>query len=136
MLKRLLTRVSDRPVLSSAAMVLANVGGALVDAIAAISPRVASIARAIAGLKSATLILSNRGKPPCGPVQGASSGSTVTAAPLANDSARRQVASTAVAAAVWNKVRLSMAAPRGHDTLIARGHECDDRRVAPCLAWT
>src|SRR6185436_19041238 len=99
-LNRLATRLNGRPASSSAAIVLANVAGSFDDAIAAISARWSSMPFISAGLNAATLTLSNRGKPPWGPVHGASKGSSVTPSPFANDSLLRNAVSTAAEAAV------------------------------------
>src|SRR5688572_9906330 len=106
-----LARPSGRPASSMAAMVVSNVAGALAPAIAASSARCMSIALSSEALSSVTLNFSKRGNPPYGPVQGTSSGSSVTAAPFANDSWLRNAARKLVAAVVWRNVRLSMATP-------------------------
>ncbi len=62
-LKTSCTRVSNWPLFSSATSVLSNVGGAGLSAMAAISATWAFMPASNAGLKSASLILSNCGAP-------------------------------------------------------------------------
>src|SRR5436190_23767155 len=70
------TRLSISPDFSSGTNVFANVGAALLLAIASISFRFSAIACSSAGLKSATFTLSNGGTPPYGPVHFSVSGLT------------------------------------------------------------
>src|SRR5512143_3276938 len=99
-------RPNGRLASSNAAIVLSNVAASLLSAIAAMSLRDRSMPFISAGLKSLTLILSNGGTPPYGPVHGARSGSLgiFVAAPFANDSLLRNPSRTAEAPAERRKV--------------------------------
>ena len=99
-------RLKGRPESSSATIVLANVAGSRLSAIAASSARCSSMPFSSAGLKSATLILLNGGTPPWGPAYGASRGSSFMAgSSAANESGLRQAVRTAAQAEADRKVR-------------------------------
>src|SRR5262249_46800635 len=104
-------RLNGRAESSNAATVFSNVAGAFVSTIAWMSLRPSSMPLSSAPLKSLTLILSNGGTPPYGPVHGASNGSDgIFAPPLANDRRLRNEMRTAEAPAENKKERLNMAA--------------------------
>ena len=101
--KMLVARVNGLPAASRAAMVLANVAASLAPAMAAISVRCRSMAFNSAGLMSVGLIRSKRGKPPCGPVQVESKGSSVTpGAPFASRDVPGNATTPAAVAVVMN----------------------------------